>query len=55
MIINIKLNKYLILMTDHFQLICLMAYQPLIGYLILKFDANNLHTVMWFQVSIPNK
>ena len=34
--------------------ICLMTYQPLMGYLMLKINTNNLHMVLWFQEFLSN-
>ena len=34
--------------------ICLMAYQLLMGYLVLKFETYNLHMIVWFQVFLFN-
>ena len=34
--------------------IFLIAHQPLKGYWMPKFDTNNLHTVIWFHVFLPN-
>ena len=31
-----------------------MVYHPLMGYLILKYDTNNLYTVIWYQVFLSN-
>ena len=35
-------------------LVSLMEYESLMRYSMTKFDWNNLHTVIWFQVFISN-